>query len=180
MSVEKKKKAGKGAGHTALAAELSSLLPELDEEGLAFLIEQARVHLYNMKLSELEEAADSIERSSATRAGVAASGAKRKGTGGNAAATKKPPLLEIKAASDGSSYHLVYEGKWKLFSSEEMMALVRIARAQAPAPELAARLHRWLKAERSDFFHDLPVGGPSDPLLVSLAALLKKTFTIKK
>jgi hypothetical protein len=168
-----KKKAGKGGGHAELAAELTSLLPELDEEGLAFLIEQARVHLYNMKLAELEDAAESLERS-AKRAGAAAkAGAKPSGA-------RQAAKLEIKAASDGSSYHIVYEGKWKLFSSEEMMALVRIARAEAPAPELAARLHRWLKAERSDFFHDLPVGGPSDPLLVALAGLLKKTFTIKK
>ncbi len=174
----KKKTGGKRSAHDALSGELSSLLPELDEEGLAFLIEQARVHLYNMKLAELEAAADSLERSSAARAGASAAsaGSKPKKKAGGAA---RAAPLEIKAASDGSSYHIVHEGKWKLFSSEEMMALVRIARAQAPIPELAGRLHRWLKAERSDFFQDLPVRGPSDPLLSGLVSLLRKTFTIK-
>jgi len=174
-----KKNGEKDAGCAALAQELSSLLPELDEEGLAFLVEQARVHLYNMKLAELESAAESLERSSVARAGVAPSGPARKAAGKKAAGDKAAAGLEIKASSDGSSYHIVHNGKWKLFSSDEMTALVRIARAQAPAPELASRIHRWLKAERSDFFHDLPVRGPSDPLLVALVGLLKKTFTIK-
>ncbi len=174
-----KKNGDEAAGRSALAKELSSLLPELDEEGLAFLLEQARVHLYNMKLAELESAAESLERSSAARAGIAPSGSARKAAGKKSGGGKASAGLEIKAASDGSSYHIVHNGKWKLFSSDEMMALVRIARAQAPAQELASRLHRWLKAERSDFFHDLPVQGPSDPILVALVGLLKKTFTIK-
>jgi hypothetical protein len=169
----KKKNGDKRAAHKALSEELSSLLPDLDEEGLAFLIEQARVHLYNMKLAELEDAAESLERSAAQAGAAAKPGAKPAGA-------RQALNLEIKAASDGSSYHIVHEGKWKLFSSDEMMALVRIAGAQAPEPEIAARLHRWLKAERSDFFHDLPVRGPSDPLLMALASLLKNTFTIKK
>lgn len=173
MGVAKKKKKGEDAEREALAAELSSLLPELDEEGLAFLLEQARVHLYNMKLAELEAAAESLERSGAA--------AEAKGKAGAAErAAERAPGLEIKASSDGSSYHVVYEGKWKLFSSQEMTALVRIAGAQAPDRELAARIHRWLKAERSDFFQDLPVRGPADPLLLALVALLKKTFTIKR
>lgn len=170
-------KAASARGSAALAAELASLIPELDDEGLAFLIEQARVHLYNMKVEELEAAARAAEAASArsAKAGkrtVGTASAKASGAG-------RDGEFRIEAASDGSAYDLVYDGKWKMFSSEEMLAMVRIASVKDPVADVGARLYRWLLAERRDAINDLGLAGLADPRLKALVGLLRKTFTIK-
>ena len=45
--------ARRNAAVKKLEAELAALLPQLDEEGLAFLLEQAKVHLHNMEVDRL-------------------------------------------------------------------------------------------------------------------------------
>lgn len=157
-----------------LARELTDLIPQLDEEGLAFLIEQARVHLYNMKVAELEAAGQEIDQASARRARAGASPK-------DAKASDEPYQgLSIKAGSGGTDFHIVRAGKWKLFSAEEMLALTKIATVDDPELEVSGRLYQWLKRERSDFFADFPARGPSDPLVLALVALIKKTFTVKR
>lgn len=141
----------------ALIREIEGLLPRLDQEGLAFLLEQAKIHLYNMGVAEAMSA-----------------------TGGpDAAVAGEPPRLSIKAAEGGASYHLVYGGKWKFFTAEELLALVRIAQA-SEGREAAGRLYRLLKAERADVFGDFDIDGPSSPLLLELAGLLRRSFAIRE
>ncbi len=146
----------------ALAAELSSLIPKLDSEGLAFLIEQARVHLYNMRVAELEDAAVEAERASNR-------------------VQKALPTDEfrIHAAANGSTYDLVWHDKWKMFTDEEMLAMVRITSSKDAVAEVGGRLYRWLLAERRDVLADIPFSGLADPKLKKLVALLRKTFTVK-
>jgi len=164
-------------GRKSLAAELTALIPELDAEGLAFLIEQARVHLYNMKVQDLEAAAEEAENASA-RAGKLASA-----KGGSSRAKAGVPAgsgdFTIQAASDGSAYDLVWQGKWKMFTGEEMLSMVRIALNNDPASEVGARLYRWFVAERKDVLQDIPFAGMADPKLKAIVALLRKTFTVK-
>jgi len=171
----KKTASAKGdAGRDELASELASLIPELDADGLAFLIEQARVHLYNMRVAELEAAAEEAERASTRARGIAKSGGAGAGSGASSAAD-----LSIKASGDGSAYDLVCGGKWKMFTGDEMLAMVRIATVKDPRDQVAGRLYRWLSAERSDVINDLGLSGLADPTLGRLVALLRKTFTIK-
>lgn len=172
--------AAKGeAGRDELAKELASLIPELDAEGLAFLIEQARVHLYNMRVAELEAAAEEAERASTRARGIAKSAGAKAGGKAKGGTAEGAEGLSIKASEDGSTYDLVYGGKWKLFTGDEMLAMVRIATVKDPQDQVAGRLYRWLSAERSDVINDLGLSGLADPTLKRLVALLRKTFTIK-
>lgn len=155
----------------ALADELSGLIPELDAEGLAFLIEQARVHLYNMRVAELEDAAVEAERAS-SRAGSIASA-------GGAARTGSGDEFAIHASENGSSYDLVWHDKWKMFTDDEMLAMVRITSSRDAVSDVAGRLYRWLLAERRDVIADIPLSGLADPRLRKLVTLLRKTFTVK-
>lgn len=173
-----KKKASSGASsdddaeRKALAAELTSLIPELDEEGLAFLIEQARVHLYNMRVLDLEAAGIEAEKAS-SRARSKTSGST--GSGGKSASDE----FVIKASSKGSSYDIVHQGKWKMFTDDEMLAMVRIVSSKDPVAQVSGRLYRWFLAERADVIGDLSLTGLADPRLKKLVALLRKTFVIK-
>lgn len=158
-----------------LREELTGLLPELDAEGLAFLIEQARVHLYNMKVVELEAAAQAAESSSRR-----ASQTRRGGAGSTQAATSPDTSLRFEATAGSSVYHLVYQNKWKMFGGDEIMAMVRICSGGEPEAAVAPRLYRWIKNERSDVFQEIPMSGPADPLVAALVRVLRTTFTIKQ
>jgi hypothetical protein len=155
------KPAAAKARRAALLKELKALLDELDEEGLDFLLEQAQVHRYNMEVERLNEAQ---ERRRAGRPSASGSGASR------------PAPLRVERSEDGQTYHIVSNEHYKMFTAEEMLALVRIAHANADPTEGARGLYRWLARERSDALADLGFKGPGSPGLVDLAQLLKSSF----
>lgn len=145
------KPAAAKARRAALLKELKALLDELDEEGLDFLLEQAQVHRYNMEVERLNEAQE-----------------RRRGG--------RPSPLRVERSEDGQTYHIVSEEHYKMFTSEEMLALVRIAHANADRAEGARGLYRWLSRERSDALADLGFKGPGSPGLADLAELLRRSF----
>ncbi len=144
--------------HRALAGELVSLIPELDSEGLAFLVEQAKVHLYNMHIDE-----QTAENAALPQA----------------AERKQPEGFRIEAADGGASYYIVFGGNWKLFTDEELLAVMRILSGAGTDREAASRLFRWSERERADVLYDFPISQSDAPALAQLIALLKKTFTVK-
>jgi hypothetical protein len=140
--------------------ELIALLPELDDEGIVFLLEQAKVHHYNMEVEKLNAISDRAAASGGAKATKAAS----------------QSALRIERSADGSTYHLVAGGDWKMFTAEEMAALVRITRSGEGAEEVARRLRAWLARERKDVFLDLRLDGPSIGMAKDIVALVAKTF----
>ena len=125
---------------SALAKELYSLVPSLDEEGLSFLVEQAQVHLYNMQVDKHNQAvirnAEESSRSSKSEK------------------AKKPGQADrdIQISSDKNSHYMVYQGKWVMFTPEEMLQLAKIAAAPVDKDERNSALFRWFERERPDFF----------------------------
>jgi hypothetical protein len=164
--------AGKSKGQKEAVAELVALLPELDEEGLAFLLEQAKVHLHNMEIDRLQRAETlSVQRGSK-------SGSKRPSTGiGRRSAT---PGFRVERADDGETYHLVSGGVWKMFTDAEMAAIVTIVRGEGDEAELARRLHSWFERERRDALSDFFLGSEPGTLTLELVRTLRKTFSGKK
>ena len=165
-----KKKSSKNSEQELLANELQSLIPKLDSEGLAFLIKQARVHLYNMQVDELNKAAVAANVASARAAEVTHS---RK--------TSKPQndSLRIDGSESGSSYYLYYRNNSVMFSRDEMTRLVKIAKAPGTDLEIRERLYNWFDRERKDIFALIPTANKFDDRLKILAALLKKNFKIQ-
>lgn len=154
----------------SLLKELEALLPQLDEEGLAFLLEQGRIHLYNMKVDELNALSQGIDQQGSRKTR-------------NKAADQVPgtraPSFQIKAGSGGGSYHVAYNGNWKLFSDVEMLKMVQIAHGEGTKEERARRLFRWLRTERSDVLQDIPLQGSQNLLFLEFLSLLQKTFKIR-
>lgn len=166
----KKKVTSKKSAHDILASELRSMIKDLDEEGLAFLVEQARVHLHNMNVTRLEE-----ELAAANRSGKNGSGKK------SAAAPRIPPAdFRIDRSPSGATYHIISGGKWKMFTDEEMLAMVRIAQSKDTLLEVSRRLWDWLDRERPDAFEDLDIEDHHDPRTKELVKLLRKKFAVRK
>lgn len=160
------------AQRESLVKELRGCIPKLDSEGLAFLVKQAKVHLYNMKVEELNKAAVAVNAAAgrANKQGKA-SAAKR-----GAEKTGGSERLRIGGSESGSSYYLYYRNSNLMFSRGEMSSLVKLVNAPGTDVEIRERLYNWFERERKDIFGFLPIRGKSDEQLKSLVTLLKKTF----
>jgi hypothetical protein len=160
---------GKTAQKKKAIADLIDLLPKLDEEGLAFLLEQARIHLYNMDVERQEREATKAAAGSVSKKRPSASKGNDDSSG-----------FHIERSDDGETYHLVSGGVWKLFTASEMAAMVAVARGEGGEGEVARRLHSWLFRERRDALTDFSLGSEPGPSTLELVRVLKKTFSGKK
>jgi hypothetical protein len=144
------------AEKAALAKELRSLLGKLDADGLSFLLEQARVHLYNMEAERLDRL--------------------RAGLGGGGDAAPQQPSLRIERSESGSSYYIIRNNAYTMFTSEEMLALVRIGHSYTVDGEAAKALEGWMERERRDALSELYRPNPNEHPFCELARVIRKTF----
>ncbi len=154
-----------------LLKELRDLIKDVDEEGLAFLIQQARVIRHNMKIDELNREADKLHReklAATQKAGKKTDSGKK--TGG---------AVSIERGSFGRSYILVINGQRKIIDQDEILGLAEIARSSQTENTALARLYRWLEANRDDILLDAAID-PKDDTLRALYGTLKTQFKPKK
>jgi hypothetical protein len=164
------KKGAQDKVREALAKELRSIIPKLDSEGLAFLVKQARVHLYNMKVDELNKAAQDAYSASVRQKAVKAQKQK----------PHKGGRFEFKPTDSGSGYYLYYENSNSVFTKDEMTAMAKIAYCGESDLEIRDRLYRWLYNERRDIFKLVPIQNKFDDKLKVLVTLIKKNFKLRK
>lgn len=148
-----------GDGREVLVKKLRSLIPRLDAEGLSFLVEQARVHLYNMQVEELNKMSA--------------------GSGAAAKQAKRRDGFRLEGSESGSSYYIIYNNDWIMFSRDEMAQLARIISAPGTDLEIRERFYRWLERERRDVLVSIPMADKFDDKLKALVVLIKKTFKLK-
>ena len=162
----------------SLAKELRGLIPKLDSEGLAFLVEQARVHIYNMQVDELNRAAVAANEAAAKSASARA--AKGKSAAGKSKSASKPiggrDGYSIAGTESGSSFYLLCPSDELMFSRSEMAHLIKIATAKGTDLEIRERLYNWFERERRDAFSVIPIADKFDARLKIVAGLLKKSF----
>ena len=161
----------KDTEHELLAKELKTLIPKLDSEGLAFLIEQARVHLYNKQVEKLNDAAIAADNASARAKKLT------KKPGGQSRA--KGGKLKISGTDSGSSYYLYCPNDEVMFSKNEMIQLVKIANGKGSDLEIRERLYNWFERERRDVFAALPMADKFDNQLKALATVIKSSFKLR-
>ena len=156
-----------------LTKELRGLIPKLDSEGLAFLVKQARIHLYNMQVAELNKAAEAANVAAERSYSIAGKSRARKKAG-------SAGEMRIQGTESGSSYYLFYRNTNVMFSRGEMIHLVKIASARATDLEIRERLYNWFERERKDVFATVPIADKFDNRLKTLAALIKKSFKLRE
>ena len=164
-----KKTRGKDSERESLANELRSLIPQLDSNGLVYLVEQARIHLYNMQVDELNNAAEAANAAAAHSASFS-------GKAGTGKSSKEN--FRIIGAESGSSYYLHYRNSEVMFSRDEMIHLVKMVKARGTDLEIRERLYNWFDHERKDVFATVPLADKFDSRLKALVALLKESFKI--
>lgn len=155
---QKKSLRKQSAAEKKLSAELIKILPLLDEEGLDFLLEQARVLLYNMQVDNLNAENEFLlaehEQLHAEQQGV-----------------------QILRGEGSQNYHIVCNGKYSIFNEDEMLDIIRICHADDDMIEIKSRLFHWFFQERSDFLstNGMQIESPELTLLIEL---VRKQFKL--
>lgn len=165
---------------TGELAELLAIAKLLSGDDFAFLLSQARILYSNAQLysAGTESAA---EESAAAHSRGGKSGRKSKETDTlPEGESGKGGGLRIEKSQRGSSFHIVRDGKWKMFSEAEMLVMVKISKGKESDKTLGRKLYHWLEAERPDAFPDLAISGPGDEALAELAALLRAKFAVRE
>lgn len=154
--------------------DLRALLPKIDDEGLSFLLRQAKVLVHNNKIDKLNEEIDelNVERSKAGKKKSAQKG-KKKGAG------KSGIFIDIEDRPNTSSFILKTPDTRKILNRAELRAVAKICHANPDAPSGASALYRWLKKERSDILSDARIRDPHSPLLADLYHLVKGRYKAK-
>jgi hypothetical protein len=138
-----------------LVEEIVSILPDLDEEGLVLLLEQARMRRHTLEEARIicRSAIGSLQEAQTD--------------------------LKIGRCDDGSTYYVVAGSTWKLFSADEIAALVRIARNEEAMDKATQGLFRWLHQERRDVLADLHISDAASARLPELFELLRSNFPVR-
>jgi hypothetical protein len=162
-----KKSGKKSAELNNLAQELKSLIPKLDEEGLAFLVKQAHVHLYNMQVDALNQTMIKDEQ---RKNKTAEKPKKVVKTGGH---------FDIKISETGAGYHILASNTWVSFTTKEVTNMVKIVKGEGSNLEIRERLYKWLSGERADFLSTASIADKFDDKLTALINLLNENFKLK-
>ncbi len=151
-----------------LLKELRSLIKDIPEEGLLFLIQQANTILYNMKVEELNNTRERMERNKKSYGGKQQNPSRR-GT--------PSPAVSVERSSFGRSFILILDGNRKIMSESEITKIVRIAHSADNVKNGADRIYTWLKRNRDDIVIDAGLH-QGHHILEDLYTYLKKNFSL--
>jgi hypothetical protein len=147
-----------------LQTKLEELLPELNEEGLAFLLRQATVLKHNAEVEALEKELSELEPSPEPKA--PAGGA--------------PKKRGVEIEQTGPDSFVIQVGRERVFfAREELRRLAKIVHAAEDKLTGQRRLHNWFSKERRDFLNDTGIGKPTDPVLAQLFDLIMSRYRPK-
>jgi len=164
---QKKSKQENDDPRKELLKELRSLIKDIPEEGLLFLIKQANTILYNMRVEELNRAREKLNKDD--------SAYEKKGTAQKL--KTKDDAVSIERSSFGRSFILVMAGNRKIMGEDELTKVVRIVFKAEDQKEGAERLFTWFKRNRDDVLLDgrLKKG---DPVFTNLFTYIKEHFSM--
>ncbi|MBN2400937.1 MAG: hypothetical protein JXN64_00915 [Spirochaetes bacterium] len=160
--IGKKKKPADKSNKKSLIKQLTTLLKDVDEDGISFLIRQAQVFIYNKKVDE---------HNAVIQKGVKIT-------------VKKPPFsdkvsMEIKEADDGSSFIFVINSARKFFTLQEMRIIVNMCNIATEERDASRRLFTWFKNNRGDVLNDIGIESSMDPSLATIYNYVSKRYKLK-
>ncbi len=173
----------RGAEEQALLDELLTLLPLLDEECLAALVQSARNLASSLeeernRESEYERFQQAVYETFKPKPSTKSKKNAKKTSAAKGGKTEAG--LAIESTEDGRFFNIVIGGKWKLFNMEEMTALAKIALVKESIPEVCPRVYAWLKRERSDMLSDFAIADGTSVRIRELVSAIRKKFKVIK
>jgi hypothetical protein len=162
----KKKQAVKfSAEKRKLYARLNSLIEDLHEEDMEFLVSQAEILDHNRKIKE-----------------KIAAGEEHSGLKPEDFELKKPDRSRADIIEGEGENHFIIAGAGvrKFFDIQEMRKLVKLCHAAADKKDAASRLYNWFDKNRRDYINDAEISGPGDLFLGAIYEKILQTYTVKE
>jgi len=175
----KKKSARKPAGKPVrgrksekrqmLEEELQEAIGQIDEDGLAFLLNQAHVLIHNAQVQRINtELAELDRKNRDARRAV-----------GRAAGPSTAVPVGIEESEDRKAFFLSLGGTRKVMALDEIKRLVRICYGAESKSAALRQLYTVLSRERGDILVDAKIGGPSSPLIEGLFHALREKYRLE-
>lgn len=157
----KPKSAQKKQSQNPAKLEFISILDDLNQDEINWLVTQAKTMLYNHKVEEVNKAAQNLADS------------KKKSKN-----TPASPTVDIVQAGNNKNFNILLGNSRLFLNLQELKALVKIADAADDSGDGAGRLYRWFSRERSDILKDGGIVSPADKRLKVICSILKDRFTV--
>ncbi len=148
--------------------ELEKLLPELDEKGIEFLIQQAGILIHNKNAAALP--AERKERENRFNERM------------EEWSEKQQSLMEHVAVEEGSrgNHFILVMGNYRnFFVRDEMKKVVKLFHAADDDIDAGRRLYNWFEKNRSDVLKNSSISSSSDKSLRKLYEVIISTYTTK-
>jgi hypothetical protein len=148
-----------------LEEELQEAIRQIDEQGLAFLLNQAHVLIHNAQVEKINrELAVLDSKNQAARRAMGAAAA---------------PLVRIEESDNGKTFFLGLGGTRKVMALEELKRLVRICYGAENKSAALKQLYTVLARDRGDILVDAKIGGPGSPLIEALFNILREKYHLE-
>ncbi len=176
--VTKKPRASKNAvkpvsPRDRLADELVRLIPEIDAEGLLFLIRQANVLLHNKRVDELN--AEMAKLSAGKKEEQ-----KRAGTTARVGQNVVEITVEIQQSPDKKTYYLIVDGAKHFLTVDEMKAVVKFCFKPERKSDALRVLHQYLDNERKEILMDHGISSEKHPFFEALFYEVRRKFSLNE
>jgi len=151
-----------------LEKELAALIPEIREEGLLFLIQQASTIIHNQRIEVINRESEVLR--------------KKKG-GAKASPTEEAPevgfSVEITRSADGKTYYFTVNGRKHFFDAEETRRVVDLC-YRPPAKSVALKyLYQFFQSERDEILAEHKIRSEASPFFQVLFTEVRAVFSPK-
>lgn len=151
--------------------ELVRMIPEIDTDGLLFLVRQANVLLHNKRVDELnaemeKRAADQKQKH------------KKAGTTARVGQTVEEITVEIQRSPDGKTYYMIIDEQKHFFTAEEMAAIVKLCFQPKRKSDALRFLYQYMYNERGEVLMDHHISAEKHPFFEALFYEVRAKFTL--
>jgi len=153
-----------------LEEERAEAMAQLDEDGLAFLLNQAHVLIHNAQVQRINTELAELDRKNR---------AADRALGRTAGARGGVVRVGIEESEDRKAFFLSLGGTRKVMALDELKRLVRICYGAESKSAALRQLYTVLSRDRSDVLVDAKSGGPSSPLIEGLFYALREKYHLE-
>ena len=149
------------------------MIPEIDAEGLLFLVRQAGVLLHNKRVDELNAELEELSRDSMEAH-------KSAGTTARVGQTVEEITVEIRRSPDAKSYYMIIDGQKHFLTAQEMAAVVKLCYTPERKSDALRFLSEYLTTERGEILMDHGITTAKHPFFEALFYEVRRRFSLSK
>ena len=155
-----------------LEGELIGMIPELDTEGLLFLVRQAGVLLQNKRVDELNA---EIEKASKEKMEAH----KRAGTTARVGQHVEEITVEIQRSPDSKTFYMIVNGEKHFLTPDEMSSVVKLCFKPERKSDSLRFLFKYMNDERKEILMDHGIASDKHPFFEALFHETRAKFSLK-